>query len=671
VRQNALDWSRWWRSDKPARDISSRVDQIRERQESLRATWRHAYRLYGNMPYSAFGYQRSPQAQLQRAAPLSWNVVANVIDTVHAEVVSGRPRAMFSTVGGDWSLRDRVKKLNQFVDGTFDACDVDETMSDVARDALTYGIGYVKVLSAWGRPRVERPMPWEVLVDRSEGRYRRPLTMYHVSYYDRWALASMFDDSLDENEDAPADQDDEDSDEGTKTPRERGPADTLSSADKRAAIIDAPAPSSDWALGYDVDQDSDAVLVIEAWRLPSGPGADDGRHMLTIHGTDVVLLDEPWEDDSFPIIALRWKASDGWHGQGIAEQLTGIQLDINYALEGIQTSHYLLSNARILVQGDSEVVPDQITNEIGSILRYFGSPPQCVTWSSVSPEMYQWVNTQKAQAFAEVGVSQMAASSLKPAGIDSGIALRTYLDTQSKRFIDFSRSYERVHIQIAKQLIREMRRLAETDSSYEVVYKDGNRAERIDWKTAIGDMDDGSYVVDCFPVSALPSTPSARLQTLSEMFSQQIIDRDTFLELSDMPDFESQRNLITAGRELVEKTIEHMLSTGKYEYPEAFYPLDLCVKLGGQYYLRAKLQGESDERLELLRQWIADSQALLAPPPAPDAPPADAGAMDGGPMPPDGMPPDGGPMPPDGGEPMPVPDEGMVGHLRPMNEVAA
>jgi len=184
-------------------------------------------------------------------------------------------------------------------------------------------------------------------------------------------------------------------------------------------------------------------------------------------------------------------------------------------------------------------------------------------------------------------------------------------------------------------------------------------------------MDDGSYVVDCFPVSALPSTPSARLQTLSEMFSQQIIDRDTFLELSDMPDFESQRNLITAGRELVEKTIEHMLSTGKYEYPEAFYPLDLCVKLGGQYYLRAKLQGESDERLELLRQWIADSQALLAPPPAPEAPPADAGAMDGGPMPPDGMPPDGGPMPPDGGEPMPVPDEGMVGHMRSMNEVAA
>ena len=69
------------------------------------------------------------------------------------------------------------------------------------------------------------------------------------------------------------------------------------------------------------------------------------------------------------------------------------------------------------------------------------------------------------------------------------------------------------------------------------------------------------------------------------------------------------------------------MTTGIYEAPEPYQNLQLGLRLFQNAYLMYKGQNAPEDRLELLRQWVSDAQALLAqaqPPMPPQAPPAGA-----------------------------------------------
>ena len=82
--------------------------------------------------------------------------------------------------------------------------------------------------------------------------------------------------------------------------------------------------------------------------------------------------------------------------------------------------------------------------------------------------------------------------------------------------------------------------------------------------------------------------------------------------------------------------------------PEPFDNHALALRLVNEAYHCARLDGVSEDRLELLRRYMADTQDFMGPPPAPPMDPNMPPPMPGGPMPP----PPGGPMPP-GMPPMP------------------
>ena len=50
----------------------------------------------------------------------------------------------------------------------------------------------------------------------------------------------------------------------------------------KTAIALAPIDNDDREYAY--DGGADQVLVTEAWHLPSGPDANDGRHVIAIEG---------------------------------------------------------------------------------------------------------------------------------------------------------------------------------------------------------------------------------------------------------------------------------------------------------------------------------------------------------------------------------------------------
>jgi len=99
---------------------------------------------------------------------------------------------------------------------------------------------------------------------------------------------------------------------------------------------------------------------------------------------------------------------------------------------------------------------------------------------------------------------------MKPAGLNSGAALREYQDVESLRFTTVSRQYEEMFMEAARQVVGIGKDIYAEDNRHEVVVsKDSNSIDVIDWGSV--DMDEDSFVLKVHPTSSLPATPSGRL----------------------------------------------------------------------------------------------------------------------------------------------------------------
>jgi hypothetical protein len=163
---------------------------------------------------------------------------------------------------------------------------------------------------------------------------------------------------------------------------------------------------------------SDQVVVFEAWHLPTSK--EPGKHVICVDGAD--LATEKWEKPYFPFAFFKWsKRPYGFWGQGIAEELVGIQVEINKILRNIQVSQHLLSAPAVYIEQGSGIISQHLSNEIGRIIKYKGTIPQQRADAIMAPEMYTWLNSLYQRAFEITGISQLSAQSQKPAGLNSGI----------------------------------------------------------------------------------------------------------------------------------------------------------------------------------------------------------------------------------------------------------
>jgi hypothetical protein len=416
----------------------------------------------------------------------------------------------------------------------------------------------------------------------------------------------------------------------------------------KQAIADAKSIDLDPAGGMhfsQLDPLADQVLVVEAWHLSSGPEANDGRHVICIENQ--LLFDEDWdEQDGFPFVFFHWDDPlMGFWPAGIAEEVTGLQYEINLTIERIRQA-LAFAVPRTFINKASRLATGQLNNDPMAIHYFVGEPPTFMVAQTVSPELVAQLDRLWGKSFQVTGVSELSASAMKPAGLDSGKALRVFADIQSKRFVDWSKGYQDFYLEVSRQLVRLMRRLAEDDADVDVVYRDPKRrgtAERIKWSEV--DLDEESYILQAYPVSSLPNDPAGRMAVIDEMANSGWIEPSTAKRLSGDPDIEAELALEDAPRDLLEQIFERMLTEGQYIAPEPFFDLQLALKLGALHYQKAVLGNVPEENLDLLRRFLVATQQLMQPP-AP--PPGVAPPMPGpeaGPMPPDmAVPPS--PMPP-------------------------
>jgi hypothetical protein len=592
---------RWWtlEGDEIAKNLVPLVRDMENRQYYRRVQNLRNARLYSNQELMALQAGLFAQSGFQslQTHRVTLNVIKSCIDTAASKIAKAKPRPMFLTIDGDETLQRRAKELTKYLDGAFKEMDIYPTMQRAFVDAGIFGTGPVKFYTEDGKVKCERTIVDQLFTDDAESVYGTPMQLHEIRYVSRDTLAEMF---------------------------------PKSASEIYAAASGMPSEFGSRAL-------VDMIRVYESWKLPSVKGAKDGMHALYIDGH--TLHAKQYRKSYFPFVFQRWNYKvTGFYGIGIAEELTGIQLELNKLLRTTQLSMHLMCVPRVFYDKNGSFDIGKFSNEIGGAYGYSGNPPIFNTSPAMPPEVYTHMENLYKKAFEIVGISMLSAASHKPAGLDSGVALREYQDIESDRFQLVGQRYEDAHMQAADIVIDMTRDLAASGKDPFVKVKDGKTISIIHWEDV--DLEADQYDMRCFPTSILPTTPAGKLQTVQELVQAGFIDKDMALSLLDFPDLDAYVSNATASAELTNKLIENMIGKGEYEGPEPFEFLPQTKSMVQKSYLKAKLNGVSEERLELMRRFMADCDAIMNPPqpeapamaPMPGGPPAPGGPMPGDPL---------------------------------------
>jgi hypothetical protein len=330
----------------------------------------------------------------------------------------------------------------------------------------------------------------------------------------------------------------------------------------------------------------------------------------------------------------------GFAGISLAEQLKNIQLEINKLALRIQQSMHLLSVPWLFVQHGSRVVESRLRNVPGTIVNYVGQPPQSYTPTAMHPEVYSHMERLYQKAYEIAGVSELSATGKKPAGLESGAALRTYHDIETERFISVGQRFEKSFMDAAAWFFDLAREIVKESGSFPVRGIKGHALETTDFKDI--ELAQEDYILQAYPVSLLPSTPAGRLQAVTELIQNGIINqREHIVRLLDFPDLESVTSLYDVLERDVEWRIQEIIDNAVYHAPEPVMDLAFAKERMTIAYLEAQ-QDELDlDKINMMIQFIEECDALTqsaAPEGGAEAPGAEAPAMPG--MPPPGPPAD-------------------------------
>jgi hypothetical protein len=582
--QTAIN-KRWWAVKKSERAKSvyavvqhlAKYDSVRQTQYELSA------KLYGNTQLLGVTGLTTAKAAAQQPTikeRLTYNVVQSAIDTVTSKISKNKPKPLFLTSGGNWKLQRKAKKLDKFVEGCFYENDAYHLGTQVFRDGGVLGDGLVQVFEHYGRVKYERTLVSELYVDWFEAYYGNPRQLHRVKNVDRQVLIDLF-------------------------------------PEKKAAIEKAKGANLGAASASMIM--ADQVTVIESWHLPSGPEAGDGMHTICLEEDS--LMEEEWKKPFFPFARFSWGPRLYGHwAQGGAEQIQNIQYEINKILWVIQRSIHMAGTFKIFSKIGNKIPKAHFTNDIALIIEYVQEAPQYVTPNAVPIELYQQLQNLKTAAFEQLGVSQLSASAQKPAGLNSGKALREYNDIESDRFMTIGQAYERFFLELARLTVDCAKDIYTREGKYEVKVPGKKFIETIDWKDI--DLEEDEYFLKIFPVSSLPNDPAGRLQTVQEYVQAGFITPRTARRLLDFPDLEAVEDLESAKEDYLHKILEKMVDADLedenadvaeiYTAPEIPYDdVQLARELALEYYQQGKLNNMPEANLQLLRDFMSQLNAPL------------------------------------------------------------
>lgn len=605
----------WWQEDsEPHESVSKFIQILRDEQDSYYSDIVTYMGLYNGRPLHSRYAHGSMQYALLRQPRLTFNIIHSLCQAATSKIAKHKPAVSFLTEGGNYSQKRKSKLFRKLMQGQFYSMNMYPIAQKVFLDACITGTGVIKYYTEFDKIKSERVPVHELTIDPIEAETgNMPRQMFQTKKVSRHVLAEMF-------------------------------------PEKKNEIL-----STESSIDEEYSEDerfSDMIECHEAWHLPSGPDAKDGRHVICID--TVTLLDEEWEKDHFPFTFIRWTENPtSFWGNGLAKEVKGIQVEINKLLARIQEQMHL-ATPKVFIEDSSKIVQSHLNNRVFGAIKYRGTPPQFFVPRSVDNAMFSHLDRLVDRAYEMTGISQLAAQSKKPVGLESGRALREFSDIESERFMVVGQAYEQLFMDAAERIINLIKDSYANNNEYIMSSFDSKTGlEKIKWSEI--DLEEDEYVIQIRPIGSLPQTPSAKLASVAEMHMNGFFSTEEAHQLLDFPDLNKANNLKVAHIEVLDLIIEKIVEKGQYISPEPYMNLELGIQRVQQAYNMAILDEVPEPRKELLRRWITQANGLIeekilkakqasAPGPAP-------GAMPGAPP----APPQAGMMPPRAPSPAPAP----------------
>lgn len=581
----------WWLSepDHLWSGVEAAVSCLESAQVTRRMLNIKFSRLYSNMeaigyPYSNLMKGGSDQSTNNRVCV---NIIQSVIDACTAKIAKDQPKVSFVTNGADdYFLKLRATNLTKYMQGLFKQSELYENCELVFRDAAVVGTGFLRLFIEDGSIKTKWCACDEIRIDELDGMKQKPRSIHHVNLVPRDMLILQYPEF------------------------EEKILSAVSALQGKVAI----------------QSTTEMVRVIESWHLKSTKKSNDGVYAKTIE--NCTLESMTYDKDYFPIVPFRWMARPlGYFGRSITEEIMTIQIEINKILRTIQQAQELIAVPIIFVPNEAEVAEDVLlSNTIARMVPYSGGqPPQIVSPQALSPEVYSHLNSLIQWAFQVVGLSQQSASGLKPAGVDSAVAIREVSDIETGRFAMVAKRWEQFFVDVARIMVDMSKDLYLDNKDLSMTSTEKKILREIKWKDV--DLKDHPFDIQTFPTSQLPDTPAGRIQTISEYISNQWISKERGMELLNLdPDLENEVSLQTASLRITEKWLSQMVEDDIYHKPEPFMNLPLAQQIAQGVYNQMLCDNLPEDKLDLIRQFINETiEMQKAPPPTQQPQPIEQG----------------------------------------------
>ena len=567
----------WWEQDsEPHKRVFETAGNIRRNQTAQEDLDERHFRLYSGLPlYSAFTFNLTFDTL---DAKFTMNVVQSATNTLVSKIAKNKVRPTFLTDDGDWGMQQQAKKLTKYTYGQFYKSKVYEETKKALRDACIFGDGFVKHWhDSQGNINVKRVFKPSLIVNQAEVMYaQEPKTIYEVRVVDKGTLKEKYPDFKHEIDEA--------------------------------SISDIPFFIDSFESNHQL------AVVVEAYRVAHKTVDKEGKEILHpgkhfIGISTATFVYEDFKKEKIPYTRIQYVPNAvGYYGKGVAEIITGHQIELNRMLRRISRSMNIMSSPNILVDYMSEIIDTHFNNEVGTIIKYKGAPPAYNFPMGINPVAIDWFLTVYQKAFEELGLSQLTAQSKKPSGLDSGKALREYNDIETERFAELAQAWEQFHLDIADAIIDHSKQIADEGGDVVVLSPDKYGAQKIDFKKI--KLKNSEYVMQVYPTSMLPKTPAGRLAYVQEMLAAGLLEPQEGLSLLEFPDVSEITENKNAGTDDIKWTVYTIIEDGVYNPPEPYQNLDYGIQYMNSTYLRMKSRGLPVERLDLLQKWINDALSL-------------------------------------------------------------
>lgn len=626
---------RWFRKrgDDAARAVHSICKKLEADNESRKARWMQALRLYDGK-----GLPGQPCEEI-------YNLSRSAVDTAQAEIAArNRPKPMFFASGADWRTKRKAKKLDRFVEATLHQrqgryCDTWELCEDMFK-AASIAVGAVAKVSADAqaeRIRVEHIPSHEVLVDPEEAAAGDPQNWFHVYDMDLDLALEQFcaleqPEEYEEAAEGETDEERECREERNHKLRDERMTEEARKDHVRSLLLNASAIELRKSLGDLTFRVSQRVRVYEAWRLPFS-AEKPGRHVFAVDGGS--LYEEDWTWPSPPFAILVWsREMFGLWGRGLVEEGALQHEKVNEMAERLHERFKLCAQTRTFYEAGTVSDEDLQSNDsaVNIPVRDLSKVPRTEMVPPVTEAERGMLNEEIQRYYEFVGVSQMTAGARREPGVSAAIAMQTLGDIKSIRFLPKARAYELLFVTIGELIIRAARDLAIARPELIAKWPGKRFLQEIKWADV--DLPDDMYEVRVAPVSAMSRDPAQRLEVAEQLAAAGRIPNDKYLQLLGLPDLDSYMSAETAETDYLEMLVDRYLDAedseeleelGGYETPETFARPLVALVTVQQMYFQAKIDGAPIFNLNLLNRYMRELEQKIRPPqqqqPAAGAPP--------------------------------------------------